>query len=190
MPVAPKVGHAWRFETEAGNASPVCPGEDSQGHYRKVDGTRHPDAHIRVISRCDGVSTHRFTRTQRLLRAVEFQRIFAAGKPAQAGGQSPRVTGRSSDRLLTILWCDNGLHHARLGLAIAKRHVPRAVARNRIKRQTRESFRNHQQGLGSRDIIVLARPDAQRASKAALCASLRTHWQKMLKATCATSSSG
>ncbi len=142
------------------------------------------------------MSAQRFTRAQRLLRPAEFQRVFTATRhkpgPKQAPGQGRHRqanAGRSADRLLTVLWCKNDVGHARLGLAIAKRHILRAVARNRIKRQIRESFRNYQQELGSVDIVVLARPEALHADKAALRAALLTHW-RAVKSSCATSSSG
>lgn len=146
------------------------------------------------VNVCAVDAAQRFKRPQRLLRPAEFQRVFAAtrkpGKRAQPDRQHRPEAGRSGDHLLMLLWRDNGLGHARLGLAIAKRHIPRAVDRNRIKRQVRESFRRHQQELGSVDIVVLARPDARSAVKAALRASLRAHWKKVVKAQCAISSSG
>jgi ribonuclease P protein component len=43
---------------------------------------------------------------------------------------------------------------ARLGLIVAKRHVPRAHARNRIKRVLRESFRLRRPELPAFDIVI------------------------------------
>lgn len=43
---------------------------------------------------------------------------------------------------------------ARLGLLISRRHAPRAVVRNRIKRCIREAFRLEQERLGSIDVLV------------------------------------
>ena len=54
---------------------------------------------------------------------------------------------------------------ARLGLLISRRHAPRAVVRNRIKRCIREAFRLEQERLGPIDVLVRppygAKPSAQ-----------------------------
>lgn len=44
---------------------------------------------------------------------------------------------------------------ARLGIVVAKRNVKLAVARNRIKRLVRETFRQQQQRLNGLDIVVV-----------------------------------
>ena len=43
---------------------------------------------------------------------------------------------------------------ARLGMIIGKRHLSRAVDRNRVKRAIRESFRRHHARLPSLDIVI------------------------------------
>jgi ribonuclease P protein component len=48
----------------------------------------------------------------------------------------------------------NGLTESRLGLIVPKRHVPRAVDRNRIKRLLREWFRLNQDALQGSDVLV------------------------------------
>lgn len=55
---------------------------------------------------------------------------------------------------LTLYSLPNGLASARLALIIPKRLVPLAVARNRIRRVIRESFRLHQPRIGTRDCVV------------------------------------
>lgn len=67
---------------------------------------------------------------------------------------------------------------ARLGLAIAKKQLPRAVDRNRVKRIVRESFREHQ--LQDYDVVVLARRETLTATNDELFASLRLHWKRLL----------
>lgn len=52
---------------------------------------------------------------------------------------------------------------ARLGLVVGKKHLKKAVDRNRFKRLVRESFRHHQEQLKGLDIIVLARGAAKQA---------------------------
>jgi ribonuclease P protein component len=67
----------------------------------------------------------------------------------------------------------------RLGLAIATRTFGSAVARNRIKRLTRESFRLNQHELPSVDVMVSARDAARQAQPKDLRASLEKHWKSI-----------
>ena len=75
----------------------------------------------------------------------------------------------------------NGDRTARLGLAIAKKQVKRAVDRNRIKRVIRESFRRQANRLTGLDIVVLARRDTAQHNNDKLTASLERHWQRLAK---------
>ena len=90
---------------------------------------------------------------------------------------------KSSDQYFTLLAIRNELDHPRLGLAIAKKNIKKAVHRNYIKRTVREDFRT-QQHLGNMDIVVLARKEAVEAGNEALRKSLAKHWRK-LAARCA-----
>jgi ribonuclease P protein component len=69
--------------------------------------------------------------------------------------------------------------HPRLGLAIATRTFGSAVARNRIKRITRESFRLNQHTLPAVDVTVSARDAARHATLQDLRASLDKHWKSI-----------
>ena len=89
----------------------------------------------------------RFGRDQRLLKAVEFKFVFA--KPVKV-----------SNKNISILSRKNGLPYSRLGLAIAKRQIRRAVDRNRLKRLIRECFRHNHESLAGLDIIALVRTSA------------------------------
>ncbi len=68
---------------------------------------------------------------------------------------------------------------ARLGLAIAKKHLRKATSRNRIKRLIRESFRLHQSRLKGLDLVVLARPGLEQVDNRTLLQSLERHWQRL-----------
>ncbi len=74
---------------------------------------------------------------------------------------------------------DGGL--ARVGLAISKKHVRRAVDRNRIKRVVRESFRLHLELLQGLDIVVLARGGIAAKNNQELRAALNAHWNKLAR---------
>lgn len=86
-----------------------------------------------------------FPKTRRLVRKKQFERVFA---------QSHKVKVQN----LTVLACPNDYSHPRLGLIISKRSTKTAVARNRIKRLTRETFRQLQHRLGRIDLIVMSHP--------------------------------
>jgi ribonuclease P protein component len=59
-----------------------------------------------------------------------------------------------SDAFFSLSVLDNDGTHPRLGLSIATRIFGTAVARNRIKRLTRESFRLNQHSLPPVDVTV------------------------------------
>ena len=113
-----------------------------------------------------------FPKCRRLLTAAEFEAVFAA----------PQV---SSDRYFTVLMRSNDRGHPRLGLAIAKRRIRKATARNRLKRIVRESFRLNQHQLPAADFVVMAKPAAATAQRDVLWESLARHWQRLSAAAAA-----
>ena len=103
----------------------------------------------------------------RLRKPAEYKKVFA--NPV-----------KFSDKYFTLLVSMNELDHSRLGLAIAKKNIRKAVDRNIIKRAVRENFRMHQQQLGTLDIVVLAKKDALNAPLVELRNSLQKHWLKII----------
>ena len=103
----------------------------------------------------------------RLKKPAEFKSVFA--KPV-----------KSSDAYFTLLAVKNDFDHPRLGLAIAKKNIRKAVHRNVIKRAVRENFRIQQQNLGNIDIVVLARREAVDAPLELLRKSLEKHWLRLV----------
>jgi ribonuclease P protein component len=99
-------------------------------------------------------------------KPAEFQAALGAGR-------------RLHEPPLTAAVSANGIAHARLGLAIAARAVPRAVDRNRIKRQARETFRRRAAELPAVDVVILARPAAARAPAPVLRLALERLWLKV-----------
>lgn len=112
------------------------------------------------------VDSRQFKRQQRLLTAKDFKQVF----------QSPY---KLADRYFTVLSRFNGQANARLGLAIAKKQVKKAVSRNRIKRLVRESFRHHQHLIFGLDCVVLARQGVGQVDNSTLFRSLAAHWQQL-----------
>lgn len=104
----------------------------------------------------------------RLRKPSEFKRVFDGPE-------------RSTDKYFTVLAIVNELDYPRLGLAIAKKNIRRAVDRNKIKRSARESFRLQQHEMINLDIVVMARREAATINSKTLQASLHNHWLKLIK---------
>lgn len=113
--------------------------------------------------------TGRFARQQRLTQASEFKSVF----------DDPCV--KQGDSSMLLLGKKNTHKTARLGLAVAKKQLKFAVSRNRFKRLTRESFRQHLEILKDLDIVVIARSGALRKSNKELLELLSKNWQILSK---------
>jgi ribonuclease P protein component len=114
-----------------------------------------------------------FARQQRLLKASQFEAVYARRR---------RVT----DACFAVNFMPNELGRARLGLAIGAKAVGNAVARNRVKRAVRESFRKSAGALAGLDLVVGARKGAKTAHNARLRESLDGLW-KQVQESCAVS---
>jgi len=109
-------------------------------------------------------SKNRFLSHWRLSSPKNFQHVFSA------------ACGKSTNGGVTVLAAANGLSHARLGLAIAKKKLPASPARNRLKRIIRESFRFHHEQLAGLDIVVLNTMNAGKKTNAEIFTALIAHW--------------
>ncbi|MEN1728285.1 MAG: ribonuclease P protein component [Pseudomonadota bacterium] len=69
---------------------------------------------------------------------------------------------------------------ARLGMAVSRRVSPRAVVRNRVRRQIRESFRLRRPDLANMHYVVLAKPAAARCDADQLRQALDQLWSRFI----------
>ncbi len=104
----------------------------------------------------------------RLAGPRRFKRVFAEGVRSHSAG-------------FTVLALGNGGSRARLGLAVARKHLRRAVDRNRVKRRVRESFRRHQRALGGLDVVVMTRASLARCQPGKIDAMLQSHWSDIVR---------
>nr|VFJ55095.1 MAG: ribonuclease P protein component [Candidatus Kentron sp. FW] len=111
-------------------------------------------------------ASDRFPRSLRLRHKRDYARVF-------------RDPCRSTDASAVVLGKPNKRDIPRLGLAISKRRVPHAVARNRVKRLIRESFRTHQQQLRGLDVVIIGRPPIGDIETTDFFLSLERHWKKI-----------
>ena len=102
----------------------------------------------------------------RLRHKRDFDAAYASGR-------------RLGDGFFAVTVRRNDVGAARLGLAVAVKVAGNAVARNRLRRIIRESFRLHQRELPAADLVVSARPPARSAAAGALRASLAALWKKV-----------
>lgn len=115
-----------------------------------------------------------FPKERRLRRPSEFEAVHGEGR-------------RFADGFFTVTLRPNGRATPRLGLAVSLKATGNAVARNRVRRLARESFRVHQHSLPAVDVVVAARPRVREASARDLRASLAGLWKRIAKQ-CAPSS--
>jgi len=102
-------------------------------------------------------------RSARLCSGGEFKRAFETRKA-------------HSNALFRVHYAPS--QQTRLGLAVSRRVSPRAVERNRIRRQIRESFRHWREALPVADYVVVARPEAAGAETCRLRQTLDQLWQR------------
>ena len=115
-----------------------------------------------------------FQKDQRLLNAHQYKNVF------------DNVDCKQSGKYFTFLSTSSQQAKHRLGLIIAKKHIPLAVNRNKIKRAIRESFRqklNHEivnTQMTSFDVIVLAKSSVAQLDNAQLNEELRKQWLRLI----------
>lgn len=114
----------------------------------------------------DSPSGQAFPPSARLHSPPEYQQAFSEGR--RHHGQLFRMHFRAAPDAAV-----------RLGVSVSKRVDKRAVARNRIKRVCRESFRAAAAALPAGDIVLVARPEAARADNSAIREDLERLFAKL-----------
>jgi ribonuclease P protein component len=108
-----------------------------------------------------------FGKNRRLLKSSDYTEVF--------DNNSVRVAHPN----LLILSEPNGIETSRLGLVIGKKNVPTAVARNKIKRVVRETFRLTLLPVDV-DLVFLARKDLGKLSSAELATLIQQSWGRLI----------
>jgi len=114
------------------------------------------------------LSTLNFPKSARLLRPAEFKNVF--NDPVRFSRNGVIVLARKT-----------ASGTARVGLAVAKKHVKRAHERNRIKRLARETFRLHPVRNCGMDCVVLVRHGVAEASNEELRTALNAAWKRLFE---------
>lgn len=104
-----------------------------------------------------------------MLKPAQFRQVYRQGRRLRCGP-------------VQVSWRVNEGGGARLGLAIAKRQIRLATARNRIKRLTREGFRTHWQALPSVDLAISVQKPAQQPwNERDFKLALANCWQQLIR---------
>ncbi len=106
-----------------------------------------------------------FDKTRRLLKKQNYNYVFK---------NATKLTNTE----FTVLFCQNNLKKARLGLVLSKKMINKAHDRKQIKRILRESFRLNDD-LPAIDIVVLARPAVNKARPHQIRANLGKLWNAL-----------
>lgn len=121
---------------------------------------------LKAVSACLRNEVYCFDKTRRLLKKSEYNDVF---------NQAQKVV--TSDFI--VLYRDNKIDHARLGLALSKKVIAKAHDRNRVKRLLRETFRT--QSLPAIDIVILARRSVAKVENSLIINQLGCLWDKLCK---------
>jgi ribonuclease P protein component len=115
----------------------------------------------------EGNAEESFPRQLRLTTAVDFRQVFSKNF-------------RMGDADITILVSAHKGANPRIGFAVAKKQIKKAVDRNGLKRTLRESFRKNQHRLPARDLVVMVRKQILLHDSMQLRASLEKHWNSII----------
>ncbi len=109
-----------------------------------------------------------FSTHYRLRKSAEFDAVFK------------NTCIRASNKHILLLAKKNTLNHPRLGIVVAKRNVPQAVQRNRIKRNLREFFRCNRRKLAGFDLVLLCRSGTDKLDNSSIRTTLTDLWTQVI----------
>ena len=104
-------------------------------------------------------------RQRKLLSSAQFGAVFSNRKSIHG-------------KFFSVHAVKNEIDYPRVGLTVSKRVSKRAVQRNRIKRQIRESFRLRQAELSPIDFVVTAKVGSAEQENGVLRSELDKLWSK------------
>lgn len=110
--------------------------------------------------------TGKFVKLNRIVKPEDYRQVF-------------KSSCRSVDDTFLVIAKKNDLKCARLGLAISKKNVSKAVSRNNIKRAIRESFRHHKNILKGIDVVVVVHRKQTTINNKTVNESLGAHWKNI-----------
>ncbi len=116
----------------------------------------------------DKIAGESFPKRLRLSGASDYRQVF-------------KNNFRTGDACITLLVRGCPGSYPRLGFAIARKQIHKAVHRNRIKRIIRESFRKNQHRLPARDVVVMVRRPILLIAGLELNISLEKYWNRVIK---------
>lgn len=125
----------------------------------------------------NSMATFGFAKDVRLNATADFQFVFAQAERFANAGLT--VLARANAGTVNMSTDSDAGTGARLGLAIAKKQVRKASARNRIRRLTREAFRLRRASLPAVDIVVMCRAGADQLSNADLNQALQRCFDRL-----------
>lgn len=111
------------------------------------------------------MADHGFAKASRLLNASDFSAVFN------------NTHFKVSCRYFLVLAKRNESSNSRLGLVVAKKNIPTAVQRNRIKRLIRDSFRHQEPQAVNLDLVVLVRKGTDKLPNSAINTAIAKLWQ-------------
>jgi len=143
---------------DAARAAPRLP--RAQSDPRRAQGTAQPSRARTPPARAVAAARKRFGlhAARRLRQKADFENLLRQGSRRSLDGYTFYLAKRESG-------------DARLGMLVSRRHAPRAVVRNGIKRCIREAFRLEHERLGAIDVLV--RPPYGAKPSAIMVARLR-----------------
>ena len=100
-----------------------------------------------------------FPKSRRLAKQYEFRRLYQTGQ-------------KKSNRYLTVYACPVQGRWGKVGIVAGKR-LGKAVERNRIRRNLRETIRTNQQSISEdKDLAIVVKPSALELSRSELAEQL------------------